>query len=830
MANIKKNSPKRKKGRAIKWIMLSALVSFFLLIIGYIGVIFAGESWIDENRLTMDQTSVVYDVNGKDAMKLYKENRNPVPYKDIPADLVHAIVDTEDQRFFEHGGVDPLGILRALYKDVIAGGAVEGGSTITQQLAKNTFLTFEKSIFRKAKEAIIAVQLERKYTKEQILEMYLNRIYFGHGAYGVGAAAEIYFGKDLQKDKLTLAESAMLAGLPKAPSNYSPFLHPEAALERRNLVLTLMKQQGDITAEAMNQAKAEPIDLTKRVTDKGQEYQTYIDYLVDEAEQKYGITNDEMYRGGYKIYTTLNPYAQKAMAKVYANDRNFPKGKSDDPNDQVQSGMVMIDPKTGGIAAMIGGRDYAQKGFNRALSRSRQPGSAFKPIAVYGPAIEAGWSPYDMLKDEKMSFGDYAPENYDDVYLGQVTMMKAVEKSINVSAVWLLNEIGLDKGFEFANRLGMDLRKEDRNLSMALGGLNGGVSPLQMAQAYSAFDNNGVLTDAYAITKIVDKNGTVVVEASPAKKVVMSEKTAYYMTRVLEDVVQNGTGKRAQLKWPVAGKTGTTQSGIKGVKGNRDAWFVGYTPDLVAAVWMGYDKPDKNHMLSGSGGGYPARIFAQVMKETLSGMNTKVRDFQRPNGVPELEPPIILKTIADLKGEFSKEDRLIHLTWTPIYPPDEKKVGYRIYRKPAADDNASFEKVGEVIEGQWTDEPNIEGGADQYYVTPFNLKTNQEGDMSNIITVEPPPESLLDIILPGNQQPGQQDTQPGQGTGDGIGTGTGSGTGGTGDGSSNDGTGTPPGEGTTPPGTDMGGTPPSSGGTTPPSTGDGTKTPGGGKP
>jgi penicillin-binding protein 2A len=778
--NVKKKS---KKLKLFRLIVIAFVLSIVFSTIS-IGTIYAmGEIWTDESKLEMAESSVLYDISGKEAMKFFRQNRDTVPLEKIPDLLIKAFIATEDQRFYEHHGVDPLSIARALVVDVMAGSAVQGGSTITQQLAKNTFLSSEKALSRKFKEAVISFTLERKYSKDQIMEMYLNRIYFGHGAYGVQAASQKYFNKNV--DELSLGEIAMLAGLPKAPSHYSPFHNEEKAKDRRNIVLKLLVEQGYVSEEEREKAQKEEFALNEKDFNKDKEFITYADYVVEEAVKLYGLTEDEVYRGGYHIYTHLQPGAQRSMEKVYANDDYFPKS----PDDQkVQSAMVILNPKTGGIAAMIGGRDYQQKALNRALV-TRQPGSAFKPIAVYGPAMEEGWHPYDLLRDEKIAFGDYEPENYNGKYQGRVTMIEAVKKSINLPAVWLLDQIGVHKGFAFAENMGFNLKPEDKNLSLALGGLHRGVSPLHMAQAYGAFNNNGIMHSSHAIIKIVSKDGAVVAEAKPAAKKVMSEKTAYYMTEMLETVVSEGTGERAGLNRPTAGKTGTTQSGFPGLKGNRDAWFAGYTPELVGAVWLGYDKTDEKHLLSSGGGRVPAQIFKAVMTEALK--NRKVTDFKRPEGVPVLEPPVILKAIEDLNASYSKEDRLIHLNWTPLYSVTDNKVGYKVFRKDLA--TMEFVQIGDTLEPTWVDEPNMEGEIDEYYVIPYNLKTGEEGPPSNMVQVEAPSESLLDLILPPNQNPneppkeGENEGEAGDEGGEGGTTGDGANDGGTTDGGTNDG-------------------------------------------
>ncbi|OUM90323.1 MAG: hypothetical protein BAA01_15850 [Bacillus thermozeamaize] len=767
---MSQTKPRRKKGRVIR---IALLLAVLLAVFSIAGVVIAGEMMIDETKLTqMSQTSTVYDADGQEIASLYVENRKLIEDFDKVPDYVRdAFIATEDRRFYKHFGVDPIGILRALVVNLQAGRTVEGGSTITQQLAKLTYLTHDRTLSRKIKEAIIAVNLERKFSKDEILEMYLNQVYFGHGAYGIETASQLYFGKSVTE--LTLGEAALLAGLPKAPNDYSPFNDLQKAMERRKVILKLMEEQQYITAEERQMAEREEIRLAERPKRKTFA-QAYLDYLVKEAEKKYGFTEAELYRGGYKIYTNLNRQAQEAIEAVFADDQYFPKSADDQ---KIESGMVILDHQTGGILAMAGGRDYVPKGLNWATQRDRQPGSSFKPIAVYGPALEEGWSPYDLLVDKKITYkeyGNWTPTNPGGRYRGQVTMMTAVTDSINASAAWLLNEIGVEKGYEFATRLGVPMAEQDRhNLAISLGGLTHGVSPLDMAQAYTAFGNNGKMMRAYAIQKITTQDDRLIVQAEPNGETVMSPQSAYYMTRMLENVVKEGTGKNARMDRAVAGKTGTVALDPKvfKVNGNKDAWFVGYTPEWTAAVWMGYPKTDEKHYLKFSGGSYPAKLFKEVMRRALKGH--PVTQFERPEGVAELIPPVQLTQITDLKGQYNPAQQAIELSWTPLEP--EGAVGYRVYRRaepanwlgqwlngrkgeqkneenpqeqgPAEGQPSEAPPelgvapqgdtlIGESREGYFRDEGVDSRYTYTYYVIPYNLKTGEEGPKSNEAVVE----------------------------------------------------------------------------------------------
>lgn len=575
---------------------------------------------VDSLAKPVDQPTIIYDRHGRVASKIMLSNREGVKFRQIPPHLIHAVIATEDRRFYDHGGVDYIGTLRALWVNLLSGETVQGGSTLTQQLAKNEFLTQDRTLERKLKEFLYAKKIERTYTKDQILEMYLNRIYFGEGAWGIKQAARTYFGKDV--GQLTLGESAMLAGMIKAPSALSPYKHFNQAMERRNLVLRLMKDQGYITEQQMKQAENQVIVLERKKRDpyKGK-YPWYVDAIIQEAISKYGLTANEVLHGGLRIYTELDPRMQQAAETVYNDDSLFPQSKEDQ---LIQSGAVMLDPSTGGIRALVGGRgEHVFRGFNHATQLKRQPGSSLKPLAVYTPALEQGWQIGSVLKDEPMDFGGYRPQNHDGRYLGRLTMYEAVIDSANVPAVWLLQQLGIDKGIGALERFEIPLTEEDRQLGLALGGLREGTSPLKMAQAYSVFPNNGLMVEAHTIRKIETADGQQLGRWYKKVTRVTSKKVAQSITYMLRGVVLEGTGKKARIPGrEVAGKTGTTQ--MPGMnEGNKDNWFVGYTPQLVGAVWLGYDKTDEQHFLRTAAGDSAAVIFREMMSRALTGQPAK---------------------------------------------------------------------------------------------------------------------------------------------------------------------------------------------------------------
>lgn len=642
-------APEKKRKRKLnvfRAVLLTLLVLGVILVgagAGFaIGIFRTMPGWQPDN-FKLDMTTFVYDRNNQLVGELHGEqNRVVVPLDKIPVNLQNAVIATEDARFYQHHGIDLKAILRAAIINLRHGSIQEGASTLTQQLARNAFIENPQRTFkRKIQEALMAIQLERMYTKKEILEKYLNIVYLGPGTYGVEAAAQYYFGTDVQN--LDLAQSAMLAGIIQSPGNYNPFVkgNEQAAKDRQAVVLDNMVKYGYITQEQANQAKAEKLTFKESKKAPVDKYPYYIDAVVEEASrllESNGIESSELYRGGLKIYTALDPAIQTEMEQVYQDKNNFPPSAKDR---QIESAMVVLDPHTGEVRGLVGGRDYTtRRGFNRAIQAERQPGSTIKPLVVYAPALEKGYPPAYVIDDVPTTFPGspkpFTPRNYDGRYRGLISMREALRWSVNVAAVKMLNTIGVDTGYDFGLRLGLPLKPEDRNLSLALGGLTTGVSPLEMAAAYGTFANQGVYITPHLITRITDHNGRDLIVVNPQKQAVMSEQSAYLMTDMLETVVTSGTGTRAQIGRPAAGKTGTTSlpetPEFKNLNGEKDAWFVGYTPELVGAVWMGYDQTDPQHYLkSVAGGGYPALIWKKVIGAALK--DKPVQDFPRPAGI-----------------------------------------------------------------------------------------------------------------------------------------------------------------------------------------------------
>jgi penicillin-binding protein 2A len=606
------------------WRMVIIVLGFVFMLPVVIVVIWFSSLDISKLENPLPESTYIYDHKGMKVSELSASRIEPVSLDRIPQHLQNAIVAIEDRRFYDHPGVDLRSIARAFVKNVQSGEITEGGSTINQQLTKNLFLSSDQTLSRKLSEAAYSLKIDLSYNKEQILELYLNNIYFGEGSWGVQAASKKYFAKDVYD--LSLEEAALLAALPKAPTHYSPLNNKEKALERRNLVLSLMKDQDYITIDQFNTAIAQPIVVPQDYKEqlKGK-YGSYVDHVIEEAINLYGFTEDQLLKGGLQIYTHMDLNVQNAAQDVYNDPQFFPESKDDQ---LIQSGTVILDHHTGGIRAIVGHRgEGVFRGFNHATQLKRQPGSAFKPLAVYGPALERGYTPSSILYDGQLDINGYLPKNWDNRTRGSVTLHEAVVNSWNIPAVWLLNEIGIDVGMKFVHDVGIPLTKEDRNLGIALGGLSKGTSPLQMAQAFGMFANLGEMYPAHTITRITTKDGKPLVEFQTVEPLkIMSANHAYTMTLLLQDVVSKGTGKNAALNRPIAGKTGSTQLPDTkefadiGSNGIKDAWFVGYTPELTAAIWMGYDNTDGEHYLSTSGGAEPAKLFREMMSRALRGV------------------------------------------------------------------------------------------------------------------------------------------------------------------------------------------------------------------
>lgn len=624
MYTPRRRAKKAKKAgplRRIRLFIALCLVVFAGLGFGYIFAAYQSLPAVG-NNMRPAVSSQVFDSHGRLITTLHSDqNRLPIDINKVPQNLQNAFIAAEDNRFYEHIGIDPIGIFRAIFANLTNRGIAQGGSTITQQLAKNAFLSQEQTLKRKIQEAMLALEIEHKYSKKEILEMYMNQIYFGQGAYGIQTAAKTYFNKDV--NELTLTQCAMLAGLPKSPNYYSPFNNLNEAKKRKNVVLDQMVKYGYVSAAEAEDAKNQDLGLSKSHQSKeADEYASFIDYVSQQVAKKYG--DDALYKEGLKIYTTMDVDKQHAAVRAM---RNLPNNYTDENGlTQPQAAIVSIDPKTGHILAMVGGR--GQDSFNRASMAVRQPGSAFKPF-VYLTALQHDMTPDTTMNDQPVTYGSWSPKNAGGSYSGTMTLSDALAHSVNTIAVQLADQVGTKNIIANAKKMGITtLDAKDDNLAMALGGLTKGVTPLEMASAYGTFANKGVHVKPTAIVKILDRNGNVLEDASTLEKEetktrVMSEREAYEMTTMLEGVIDHGTGTAAAIGRPAAGKTGTTDD-------NKDAWFVGYTPDIVTAVWIGDDTG--SHSLGEIyGGTIPAEIWKDYMSSATS--DESGGDFSAPSGM-----------------------------------------------------------------------------------------------------------------------------------------------------------------------------------------------------
>ena len=622
------------------------LISFLLIFALGTGAILGAVTWIIQDTPDItdykgsSEATLIYDADGELLTKLFKENRVYVPLERIPENLKNAIVAIEDTKFYVHHGIDFWGIGRAMLNNILKGDLTDqGASTITQQLARNAFLTFDKTYIRKIQEAYLAIQFERLYTKAEILEMYLNEIFLGHSAYGVETASLQYFGKHVWE--LNLPESALIAGLPQSPNNYSPLRNPELAIKRRNIVLDRMYELGYITKNEMEKAKNAKLNLDTVENTKENIAHYFTLYVRDQLIDQFG--SSMVYSGGLKVHTTLNRNMQKLAEKTIRNKiengfiPSFQSNQSE--NLQPQLSLVSLDINSGAIRAMVGGRGTDQ--FNRAYQAVRQPGSAFKPFVYSTALIKGDYTTGTVINDLPMLASETGkgdnlsiwPRNYGDRYRGLINLNTALTNSVNVAAVKLIKDVGVKNVIDFTEKLGISTFTEKDALadhySLALGGLNKGVTPLEMAAAYSVFANKGIYTEPHAITKVYDKHNNLIYEAQPDSKMVMSEADSYLITSMLKSVVDNGTGRRAQMNRDVGGKTGTTND-------YTDAWFVGFTSQIATSVWIGEDtNRSMEYDVKTVGSGEAAQIWGDYMREAVK--DIPVINFQMPDNVIEVD-------------------------------------------------------------------------------------------------------------------------------------------------------------------------------------------------
>ena len=667
-ANISKSS-KRKNGGFFSTIRFIFIMSCACALAGVASLELYLSSLPPINNLEQFKPNIVtkiYSGDGEIIKTFTAYTYEKIDLKDIPDNLKKALIATEDKNFYRHHGYDITGLARSTLQNVIAGHVVQGASTITQQLARVLFLNNERTFDRKLKELFIAARIEKTISKDQILEMYMNNVYLGAGAYGVEGAAQIYFDKHL-KD-CDLAELALIAGLPQAPSVYNPFNNMDLAVKRRNQVLTRMYKMRYITTEEYEKAKEEKVHLAK----VPQFYTTnkapyFCDYVMKELE-RLGFDETEISQGGYKVVTTLDYKAQKAANEaILRNLRGWGLG-----GEKNQAAVFSFNPIDGKILVYSGGKDYTKSQYDRVTQAVRPPGSSFKPI-VYAAAMEKGISPNDMIEDRPLTIGQWSPRNYGNKYRGKIPVYTALMVSSNVCAARLIKEVGIRSVIQTARVLGIETPLE-YDYTIALG--SNGVKLFEFTRAYGAFANGGYVVQPYAIERVETSRGKVVYKA-PKTKIThqLSMNTAAEMTAMMKTVITNGTGRAANIGKPAAGKTGTTDD-------NKDAYFMGYTPNIVTGVWVGNDD---NTVMNKSiqGGTVPALIWKDVMKVATEPYGKAEFNYPQVELVPfgSVNPnKVIGDTAAKPKQEEQEE---IDLNETePVLPESVRKIDQQQQQKP----------------------------------------------------------------------------------------------------------------------------------------------------
>jgi penicillin-binding protein 1A len=574
----------------------------------------------------------IFSEGGEVIGEFYYEKREVISLDRIPNHLIQAFVAGEDARFFQHKGLDYLAILRAVLRNIFSGEIVQGGSTITQQVVKSLLLSSEKSFTRKIREAILAYKIEKYLSKEEILFLYLNQIYLGHGAYGVAAAAENYFGKKVEE--LNVAESAVLAGLPQAPSKYSPYHHPQQAKKRQLYILNRMVEEGFISSSEMIKASHTPYAIQNKENTFFEKAPHFVEYIRRYVEGKYG--KGALYKNGLQVFTTIDLYFQRTAQEAVESGLREIEKREKYPSGEIpltpEGALICFDLETGYVTAMVGGRDFKKSQFNRAIQAQRQTGSAFKPI-VYASALDKGYTPASIVVDTPIIFEwgnqKWKPKNFEGKFSGPTTLRNALTHSVNVVTVKIAQDIGVDYIRDYARKLGISSPLH-HELSMALG--SSSISLYELTKAYAVFANEGKSFKPIFIKKILDRDGNLLEENLPlfqpgkldTEDQVITPQTAYLITYLMEGVVQHGTGWRARsLGRPVAGKTGTTDQFM-------DAWFIGYTPEWITAVWVGFDE-ERSLGENETGARAASPIWVSFMSKILK--DKPVTDFPVPEGI-----------------------------------------------------------------------------------------------------------------------------------------------------------------------------------------------------
>ena len=590
---------------------------------------------VNDLQNALKTRTLIFDREEKEAGALSGQKGTYVELTDISKDLQNAVVATEDRSFYKNDGIN----YGRFFLAIVTAGRSGGGSTITQQLAKNAYLSQDQTVERKAKEFFLALELTKKYSKEQILTMYLNNAYFGNGVWGVEDASKKYFG--VSASQLSLDQAATLAGMLKGPELYNPLNSVETSTNRRDTVLQNMVAAGYI--DKNQETEAAGVDMASQLQDKYEgkisdyRYPSYFDAVVNEAVSKYNLTEEEIVNNGYRIYTELDQNYQANMQVIYENTSLFPTAED---GTHAESGSVALEPKTGGVRGVVGrvaGDDKSGfRNFNYATQSKRSPGSTIKPLVVYTPAVEAGWALNKQLDNHTMQYNSYQVDNYAGIKTSpEVPMYQALAESLNLPAVATVNELGIDKAFDAGERFGLNMEKVDRVLGVALGG---GVetNPLQMAQAYAAFANEGLMPEAHFITRIENASGQVIKSHANSQKRVLDKSVADKMTSMMLGTFTNGTGiSSSPADYVMAGKTGTTEAAFNSVY-TSDQWVIGYTPDVVISHWLGFPTTDENHYLAGSTSNGAAHVFRSMANTILPytpGSTFTVENAYKQNGI-----------------------------------------------------------------------------------------------------------------------------------------------------------------------------------------------------
>ena len=629
-------------------------LTFSLVVGGYLFYI-AKTTNVADLQNALKATTIIYDKDGNQAGSLTGQKGTYVELDAISENLQNAVVATEDRSFYKNSGIN----YGRFFLAILTAGRSGGGSTITQQLAKNAYLSQDQTVERKAKEFFLALEINKKYSKKEILTMYLNNAYFGNGVWGIEDASKKYFG--VSASELTLDQSAVLAGMLKGPEIYNPLYSVENATNRRNTVLQNMVAAGYIDQATADQSAA--VDIHGQLIDayegKSEDYRypSYFDAVINEAVNEYGLTEEDIIKNGYRIYTEMDQNYQASMQVIYDNVDLFPVAED---GTRAESGSVALDPKTGGVRAIVGrvasDQDVGFRSYNYATQSARSPGSTIKPLVVYSPAVANGWSTNKELDNTTKVYGSYTVDNYGGIQGSPtVPMYQALAESLNLPAVATANELGLNTVFDYGTKFGLNMDKVDRSLGVALGS---GVTtnPLQMAQAYGTFANDGVMNDAHLITKIENASGQVVKSHSQKSKRVLSSSANKKMTNMMLGTFTNGTGvNAAPYGYTMAGKTGTTETDFNPDL-SGDQWVIGYTPDVVISQWLGFPKTDETHYLTGTSAETASVIFRNVANSVLpytegTGFDNEENSYQE-NGIAPVGQETETETPEEDKGFF----------------------------------------------------------------------------------------------------------------------------------------------------------------------------------